>query len=102
MDLNQAMDACRVIGKLIRHDFSHMNLNLIFLKNSGVASNSTQCDDDSGECACKVGVTGRQCDRCLPGYWNYGPGKLLKDLNRDARILQKIIVFYRWLHSMLM
>lgn len=38
-----------------------------------VASNSTQCDDHSGQCACKPGVTGPQCDRCLPGYWNYGP-----------------------------
>lgn len=36
-----------------------------------VASNSTQCDDITGDCRCKPGATGRQCDRCLPGYWNY-------------------------------
>lgn len=38
-----------------------------------VASNSTQCDDHTGDCRCKPGVTGRQCERCLPGYWNYTP-----------------------------
>ncbi|ESO12687.1 hypothetical protein HELRODRAFT_62664, partial [Helobdella robusta] len=31
-----------------------------------------QCEYQAGECRCKRFVTGRTCDSCLPGYWNFG------------------------------
>lgn len=37
----------------------------------GVASDSRQCDDQTGLCRCKAGVTGRTCNKCAAGYWNY-------------------------------
>lgn len=82
MALSRATDACLVIGK----NFSILSIEEIHLNNfySGVASNSSQCDDHSGECACKPGVGGRQCNRCLPGFWNYGQGNYdLKKINYD-------------------
>lgn len=51
-----------------------------------VASNSTQCDDHTGDCRCKPGVTGRQCDRCISGYWNYTADGCLRKL--------KIIIYF--------
>lgn len=36
-----------------------------------LASESSQCDENTGMCRCKPGVAGRTCDRCKPGYWNY-------------------------------
>ena len=36
-----------------------------------LASESLQCDDISGQCRCKPGVVGRNCDRCASGYWQY-------------------------------
>jgi len=40
------------------------------------ADNSTDadagsCDAVTGECPCKAGVAGRQCDVCLPVYLNF-------------------------------
>ncbi|KAK3091660.1 hypothetical protein FSP39_021617 [Pinctada imbricata] len=40
--------------------------------NCGAASVQSQCDDN-GQCTCQPGVTGRACDMCIEGYWNYGP-----------------------------
>lgn len=53
--------------------FSLLNLQGCTPCDCGLASDSTQCDDVTGQCRCKPGVTGRTCDRCKPGYWNYGP-----------------------------
>ncbi|XP_072418489.1 netrin-4 [Chiloscyllium punctatum] len=30
------------------------------------------CDPVTGDCLCKPGVTGPQCDRCMLGYWGLG------------------------------
>ncbi|XP_039214112.1 netrin-4 isoform X2 [Crotalus tigris] len=35
-------------------------------------SNSTFCDPNNGDCPCKPGVAGPQCDRCMVGYWGFG------------------------------
>lgn len=36
-------------------------------------SNTKKCQDFGGRCACKPNVVGRQCDRCAPGYYGFGP-----------------------------
>uniref|UniRef100_A0A8D0HGV7 Netrin-4 n=1 Tax=Sphenodon punctatus TaxID=8508 RepID=A0A8D0HGV7_SPHPU len=35
-------------------------------------NNSTFCDPNNGDCPCKPGVAGPQCDRCMVGYWGFG------------------------------
>uniref|UniRef100_A0A8C5SED8 Netrin-4 n=1 Tax=Laticauda laticaudata TaxID=8630 RepID=A0A8C5SED8_LATLA len=35
-------------------------------------SNSTFCDPSNGDCPCKPGVAGPQCDQCMVGYWGFG------------------------------
>nr|XP_056702665.1 netrin-4 isoform X1 [Euleptes europaea] len=35
-------------------------------------SNSTFCDPSNGDCPCKPGVAGPQCDGCMVGYWGFG------------------------------
>ena len=37
------------------------------------------CDKKDGQCKCMNGnVSGRKCDKCAPGKWNWGSGKKLK------------------------
>lgn len=35
----------------------------------GAIDNS--CDVVTGQCSCKAGIFGRQCDQCHPGQWNF-------------------------------
>ncbi|XP_065416702.1 netrin-4 isoform X7 [Chrysemys picta bellii] len=35
-------------------------------------STNTFCDPSNGDCPCKPGVAGPQCDQCMVGYWGFG------------------------------
>ncbi|XP_033103359.1 laminin subunit beta-1-like [Anneissia japonica] len=39
---------------------------------SFVGSLLSMCDPYGGQCICKLGVGGRKCDQCLPGYYDFG------------------------------
>lgn len=38
---------------------------------NGSANGQLICDERNGQCLCKENVGGRQCDRCLPGYFGF-------------------------------
>lgn len=40
---------------------------------AGTINSSAVCDSHSGECDCVPTVGGRDCDQCLPGYFNFDP-----------------------------
>ncbi|XP_043984093.1 laminin subunit alpha-5 isoform X1 [Gambusia affinis] len=37
----------------------------------GIVSPDVSCDTDSGQCRCRNNIVGRQCDRCVPGFYGY-------------------------------
>ncbi|XP_074640335.1 laminin subunit alpha-like [Tubulanus polymorphus] len=37
----------------------------------GVRGGNTSCNIHTGQCNCRESVSGRQCDRCTPGYYAY-------------------------------
>nr|XP_056708935.1 usherin [Euleptes europaea] len=44
---------------------------------AGTVNGSLLCDKSTGQCLCKTGVTGFQCDRCMPHMYNLTLGHLL-------------------------
>ena len=36
------------------------------------------CNKDNGTCACRTGFMNRQCDACLPGFYDFANGCLRK------------------------
>ncbi|KYO48268.1 laminin subunit alpha-2 isoform B [Alligator mississippiensis] len=42
-----------------------------------------ECDKNSGQCKCRAGITGRQCDRCAPGSYGF-PDCVPCNCNRDG------------------
>ncbi|MBZ3888248.1 Laminin subunit gamma-3 [Sciurus carolinensis] len=41
----------------------------------GLDSGQTPCDPVTGQCSCLPHVTGRDCSRCSPGFYNLQPGR---------------------------
>ena len=37
---------------------------------AGTIAGLSMCEQVSGQCQCKMSVTGRTCDRCKDGYYN--------------------------------
>ncbi|VDK89159.1 unnamed protein product [Dibothriocephalus latus] len=35
------------------------------------------CDQETGQCTCKSGVTGLRCDRCRPGFFGFESGRVI-------------------------
>ncbi|XP_042654043.1 laminin subunit alpha-3 isoform X2 [Tyto alba] len=44
---------------------------------------SPECEKNSGQCKCKPGIKGRQCDQCAPGTYGF-PNCVLCNCNRDG------------------
>lgn len=36
-------------------------------------SHTKKCDEFGGHCHCKTNVVGRQCEKCAPGFYGFGP-----------------------------
>jgi hypothetical protein len=51
---------------------------------SAVGSNATECAIGSGQCSCKANVSGRQCDICSSGFYNFTSDGCV-DCNCDSK-----------------
>lgn len=45
--------------------------NFIACGCNAMGSKSSECDQKTGECPCHANFTGKKCDRCAPGYYDY-------------------------------
>ncbi|XP_037662307.1 laminin subunit alpha-3 isoform X2 [Choloepus didactylus] len=48
-----------------------------------IGAATPECDRDNGQCRCKPRITGRQCDRCVSGFFHF-PECIPCDCNRDG------------------
>lgn len=52
-----------------------------------IGSTSSQCNQLSGQCQCRLGVGGRACNRCQPGYYGFSSeGCTGKSLNYNLGV----------------
>lgn len=63
-------------------------------------SSNVMCDAVSGQCRCKPGVNGRQCDQCQPTHVNMSDtgctGKFIPDtISLDSTLRGTIIICYQ-------
>ena len=61
--------SCSEIGRYTKTSLLYGLFFLYVYSLSG--SVSLQCDDVTGDCQCKSGVTGSQCDSCEGGYYGF-------------------------------
>ena len=67
-------DACR-FASISSTGYCHMTRTC----NEKGSETIATCDKKDGQCKCMNGnVSGRKCDKCAPGKWNWGSGKKLK------------------------
>ena len=61
------------LSLLLLFSKSHISLNLFLVCdcNSIGTIAGTDCEPLGGQCRCKTGVFGRECDQCKPGYYNF-------------------------------
>ncbi|KAM5304312.1 laminin subunit alpha-3 isoform 1-T1 [Glossophaga mutica] len=52
-------------------------------RGTAAAAGSPECDRDHGQCRCKPRITGRQCDRCMSGFYHF-PECIPCHCNRDG------------------
>ena len=51
-----------------------------------------ECSVDGGVCTCKPGVGGRQCNRCIPSFYNFSSNGCTG--KQDSTIDQVLIVAF--------
>jgi len=64
----------------------------------GEAAVDRHCDSVTGQCQCRTGVTGRRCDMCDDGYWNYGPRGCQRMYTTTLYILLLLLLLLLLLH----
>ena len=61
--------------------------------------NQTYCDLITGQCPCKDGYAGKDCDKCISGYWNSNGECLKCDCNLNGVLnlddICEKVTFYR-------
>ncbi|XP_071452213.1 laminin subunit alpha-2-like [Hetaerina americana] len=59
---------------------------------SGGGSVRVECDPETGRCACKPGVGGSTCNRCLPGFYGFSEQgcKPCEPCNRDGHVCDPV------------
>lgn len=50
-----------------------IRFNLIACNCNPTGSVSKKCEEFGGYCQCKPNIVGRQCDKCAPGTYGFGP-----------------------------